>query len=101
MKISTSGIAPQQQIKSEHITRIINALSGETPNTEIEISGSITASYFIGDGSLLTNLPTGSGYINTGSFAITGSNIFKDNQTISGSIDVEDGNYIQIGNEFV
>jgi hypothetical protein len=60
-KISKTGIAPQQQIKAEHITRIIDALSGESPDTQIEISGSVTASYFSGDGSGLTNLPIPSG----------------------------------------
>jgi len=60
-KISKSGIAPHQQIKSEHLLRIINALDGTNPNTNIEVSGSVTASYFIGDGSQLTNIPTGSG----------------------------------------
>lgn len=58
--ISKSGIAPQQQIKSEHLLRIIEALSGEAPDIQIEISGPVTASYFIGDGSQLTNLPSGS-----------------------------------------
>lgn len=43
-KISKSGIAPQQQIKSEHLIRIIDSLSGEIPNTEIEVSGSIKIS---------------------------------------------------------
>jgi hypothetical protein len=62
-KISKSGIAPLQQIKSEHLIRIIDALSGEAPDTQIEVSGSISSS-FIGDGSLLINLPTSSGYIN-------------------------------------
>lgn len=63
-KISTSGIGPQQQIKSEHLLRIIGALSGN-PNTDIEISGSVTASYLAGDGSGIynLNLPTGSGLI--------------------------------------
>jgi L-asparaginase/Glu-tRNA(Gln) amidotransferase subunit D len=40
-KISKSGIGPHQQIKSEHIIRIIDALSGESRDTDIEISGSI------------------------------------------------------------
>lgn len=63
--ISKSGISPLQQIKAEHLTRIIDALSGETPNIDIIISGSVTASNFSGDGSGLynLNLPTGSGLI--------------------------------------
>ena len=55
--ISKTGIAPQQQIKSEHLLRIIEALSGESPNIDIIVSNNISASYFIGDGSQLTNLP--------------------------------------------
>ncbi len=46
--ISTSGIAPFSEIKSEHLLRIINALSGLTPNMEIIISGSISSSGFYG-----------------------------------------------------
>jgi len=38
--ISTSGIAPSQIIKSEHLLRIINALNGTTSN-DIIISGSL------------------------------------------------------------
>lgn len=64
-KISKSGIGPLKQIKSEHLIRIIDALSGEALDTQIEISGPITASYFVGDGSKLTNLPIS--MIDTGS----------------------------------
>lgn len=64
-KISKSGIAPLQQIKSEHLIRIINALDGTAPNTTIEVSGSVTASYFVGDGSKLTNIATSSYSENT------------------------------------
>lgn len=46
--ISTSGIAPFSEIKSEHLLRIINALSGLTPNIEIIISGSIYSDGFYG-----------------------------------------------------
>lgn len=63
-KISISGIAPNQQIKSEHILRVINALRGDTNDIEIEVSGSISASQYIGDGSLLTNLPIPTGSSN-------------------------------------
>jgi hypothetical protein len=63
-KISKAGIAIGQIIRAEHLLRIINALSGEVPNTQIEISGSVTGSVFtgsfVGDGSGLTGLPTGS-----------------------------------------
>jgi hypothetical protein len=55
-KISKIGITPHQIIRSEHLLRIIEALSGNVPNTQIEISGSVTASYFVGNGSGLTNL---------------------------------------------
>lgn len=47
-------------------------------------TGSFTGS-FSGDGSGLTNLPTQSVSIDTGSFATTGSNTFYGDQTISGS----------------
>jgi hypothetical protein len=40
-KISKSGIGPFRQINAEHITRIIDALNGESPDIDIEISGSI------------------------------------------------------------
>lgn len=67
MKISRSGIAPLQQIKSEHLLRIIGALDGTVQNTEILVSGSVTASYFIGDGSQLANLPIPSSSFDTSS----------------------------------
>ena len=60
-KISKSGITVGQIIRAEHLLRIIDALSGEVPATQLEISGSVTASFFVGNGSQLTNLPTGSG----------------------------------------
>jgi hypothetical protein len=52
-KISKIGIAIGQVIRSEHLLRIINALSGEVSDTQIEISGSVTASFFVGEGILL------------------------------------------------
>jgi len=66
-KINKSGISIGSIIRAEHLLRIINALSGEVPNTQIEVSGSVTASFFVGDGSQLTNIPTGSGGIAGGS----------------------------------
>lgn len=85
---------------------------------DIFTSGSVTASYFIGDGSRLTNLPTGSGYVDTSIylttssfeqisssfdqriidatneqdlsyFATTGSNSFNGDQTFNGSINIK------------
>lgn len=54
--ISKTGIYPNNQIKAEHITRIIDGISGVTPNTQISVSGSISSSYFVGDGRYLTNI---------------------------------------------
>lgn len=54
-------------------------------------NGSITASYFVGDGSRLTNLPS----IDMGSYATTGSNIFVDDQIISGSLNVSGSIIVQ------
>jgi hypothetical protein len=47
---------------------------------ELKVDGSVTASYFIGDGSQLTNLPTQS----LTDFATTGSNEFYGNQIVYG-----------------
>jgi hypothetical protein len=56
-------------------------------------TGSFTGS-FVGNGSGLTNIPTQS--FNTGSFATTGSNIFLGNQIISGSLNINDSQIIEI-----
>lgn len=83
--ISTSGIAPNQQIKSEHLLRVINALRGDVIDVNIFISGSVTASHFVGDGSGLTNLPIPSGSSgSTDTFAVlSGQTItFPDSQSI-------------------
>lgn len=86
-KISKSGIAPLQQIKAEHVTRIIDALAGDTPNTQIEISGSITASYFIGDGSQLTNLPSPSGdFISSSIFNAFTSSYYQNSSSFNNRI---------------
>jgi uncharacterized delta-60 repeat protein len=61
---------------------------------ELSQTGSFTGS-FIGDGSGLTGIP-GVTPIATGSFATTGSNQFKANQTISGSLTVS-GSISQVG----
>jgi hypothetical protein len=53
-------------------------------NGNMEAAGSITASYFQGDGSQLTNLPVQN--IDTGSLATTGSNTFDGNQIINGEV---------------
>lgn len=97
--ISKSGISPLQQIKSEHITRVIDALSGLTPNTNIVISGSITASYFVGDGSRLTNIPLSGSNFDSSSLATTGSNTFIGDQNIQGgvSIDLTDSGVVESG----
>lgn len=64
-KISKSGIAPHQVIKSEHLLRIINALDGTTPNSEILVNGSVTASNFVGNGSHITGIISSSFSENT------------------------------------
>jgi len=101
--ISKSGINPNQLIKSEHLTRIIDAFNGIS-NVEIIITGSLrttssnivdfkSAEYitgsFKGDGSQLTGIPTGS----SGDFVtvdttqnITGAKIFLGDPIISGSL---------------
>jgi hypothetical protein len=53
---------------------------------QLKVDGSITSSYFVGDGSQLTNLPVQT--VNTGSLATTGSNTFVGNQIISGSLNI-------------
>lgn len=50
----------------------------------LELTESVSASYFVGDGSQLINLPDNN--IDTSSLATTGSNIFNDNQIISGTL---------------
>lgn len=60
---------------------------------ELSVNGSVTASYFIGDGSQLTNLPIPT--IDTSSLATTGSNIFIGNQIVTGSLSFGDGGTIQ------
>ena len=62
-------------------------------NNNLKVDGSVTASYFVGDGSQLINLPTQE--INTDSFATTGSNTFVGNQLITGSVVFGDGGVIQ------
>lgn len=56
-------------------------------NGDIIVTGSIYVSgNFIGDGSQLTNLPTGSGEINISNLATTGSNAFNGDQIINGFV---------------
>jgi hypothetical protein len=50
---------------------------------ELKVDGSVTASYFVGDGSQLMNLPTQS----LNNFATTGSNTFYGDQIIIGNIE--------------
>lgn len=63
-KISKVGIANLKTIQADHVLNIIQALDG-TDITDIVVSGSlgvantITANFFSGNGSLLTNV-TGS-----------------------------------------
>lgn len=55
-------------------------------NNNLKVDGAVTASYFVGDGSQLTNLPVSE--IDTDSFATTGSNTFVGNQTINGNLTI-------------
>ena len=71
-------VSGSSQLTSSLDSRYLN-VSGEGT-----ISGSFTGS-FVGDGSGLTNIP-GVTPINTGSFAVTGSNTFVGNQIVTGSI---------------
>jgi hypothetical protein len=71
--ISTSGISPHSIIRSEHLLRIINALSN-TSNIDIKISGSLvlTGSESISGSLNVTGGITGS-LFGTSSFALTSS----------------------------
>lgn len=82
--ISTSGIAPAQGIKSEHLLRIINALKGVASN-DIIISGSLNVSQGI-TGSLFGT----ASFVSTASFASTASfvNPLIQNVKITGSLGV-------------
>lgn len=50
---------------------------------ELDVSGSVTASFFVGDGSQLTNLPSQSLDI----YATTGSNLFYGDQRVIGNVE--------------
>jgi len=71
-KISKSGIGPQQTIKSEHLTRIIDSLSGNIPEVDIEVSGSITTNVFVIEP---TNILPASASIGSLLSFITGSDV--------------------------
>lgn len=77
---------PSKNIRAERIQGTLEG-SGFSISGSLQVTGSVAATSFAGDGSQLTNLPAGGG-INTGSFAITGSNNFIGNQAITGSLNV-------------
>ena len=98
-KISEQNIVDGQVINAEHITRITDALRGES-NTDIVITGSlqvtgsllaigssgVSASTYYGDGSNLTNITTTSAsYATTSSYAVTSSYASTAN-TLLGSV---------------
>jgi hypothetical protein len=98
--ISKSGIGDGNLINAEHITRIIDALSG-TGSADIIVTGSFTGS-FVGNGSGLTGIVSSTatsasyaatasfltGTISSASFASTASfvNSLAQNVTITGSL---------------
>jgi hypothetical protein len=67
-------------------------------STDVNVSGAVTASFFVGDGSGLTNTPqtnitalnafTSSQELLNTTFATTGSNTFVGNQIISGNLEM-------------
>lgn len=104
--ISKSGIAPGQIIKSEHLLRVIEALSGDTIN-DIVVTGSLQATDghithdLRVDGTLFatasytqdsSSFAITSSYALTASYAanavISGSNTVVGNTVLSGSLDV-------------
>jgi hypothetical protein len=72
---------------------------GNTSITSTTLRGRVSASLFsgsfVGDGSGLTGIP-GVTPINTGSFAVTGSNTFVGNQIVTGSVTIS-GSISQVG----
>lgn len=91
--VSGSSVFGNSLDDNHQFTGSVNITGGVKLQDELSVNGSVTASYFVGDGSQLTNLPIPT--IDTSSLATTGSNIFVGNQTITGSLSFGDGSVIQ------
>jgi hypothetical protein len=95
--INKTGITNGGTIQAEHVTRIIDALSGLSTDS-IVATGSFTGSYK-GDGSQLTGVTAGFPF--TGSARITGSLIVTGSVTVSsGSVTLRNGLITSGSNQF-
>lgn len=86
--ISKSGIAAGQIIKSEHLLRVIEALSGDTIN-DIVITGSLQAT----SGHITKDLTVDGVLYATASYIVTSSYQFLGDQQITGSLKVSGSIY--------
>lgn len=109
--ISKTGIEPGSIIKSEHVLRIINALDG-TDAKDLEVNGTVYASYFAGNASALTNVTASTAQTSSYStYAITANTASYVNSliqavditgslSVTGSITGADGFYLKGNKQF-